>query len=77
MADLIVRNLDERVVRALKRRAARHNRSAEAEHRAILEASLVAGRRRSLAEVLAAMPDAGRDEDFTRMEDESADRVFD
>ena len=77
MADLIVRNLDERVVRALKRRAARHNRSAEAEHRAILEASLVVGRRRSLAEVLAAMPDAGRDEDFTRREDESADRVFD
>lgn len=32
---------------------------------------------RPSAEVLAAMPDAGRDEDFTRREDESADRVFD
>ena len=34
---LIVRNLDEELVRRLKLRAARHGRSAEAEHRAILE----------------------------------------
>ena len=33
---LIVRNVDEDLVRRLKMRAARHNRSAEAEHREIL-----------------------------------------
>lgn len=37
MAQLTVRNVDEQVVRALKRRAADHGRSAEAEHREILK----------------------------------------
>jgi plasmid stability protein len=40
MAQLIVRNLDEGIVDALKARAARHGRSAEAEHRRILESAL-------------------------------------
>jgi plasmid stability protein len=40
MAQLIVRDLDEDVVTALKARAARNGRSAEAEHRRILEAAL-------------------------------------
>lgn len=40
MAQLTVRNLSTEVVRALKRRAAAHDRSAEAEHRAILESIL-------------------------------------
>jgi plasmid stability protein len=40
MAQLTVRNLDRELVRRLKIRAAEHNRSAEAEHRAILEAAL-------------------------------------
>ena len=40
MAQLIVRDLDESVVAALKARAARNGRSAEAEHRRILEAAL-------------------------------------
>ena len=35
MANLVVRNLDQRIVDALKQRAARHGRSAEAEHRAV------------------------------------------
>ena len=43
---------------------------AEAEHRAILEAALTRTQRRSLAEVLAKMPDVGRDEDFERRPDE-------
>ena len=38
-ARLTVRNLDDDLVRQLKIRAARNNRSAEAEHRAILEAT--------------------------------------
>lgn len=77
MANLVVRNLDEDIVRALKQRAAEHGRSAEAEHRAILEAALIKTRRRSLAEVLASMPDVGRDEDFERIDEQGARRVFD
>jgi plasmid stability protein len=45
MPQLIVRKLDQRVVQALKERAARQGRSAEAEHRAILEAALLGERR--------------------------------
>lgn len=41
MAQLTVRNVDTRVVRALKRRAAEHGRSAEAEHREILRDTLL------------------------------------
>jgi plasmid stability protein len=70
MAQLIVRNLDEGLVEALKARAAAHGRSAEAEHRAILYAALhgpAAGK--SLWEWLAAMPDGGDDEDFARQKD--------
>ncbi len=70
MANLIVRNLDPEIVQALKRRAARHGRSAEAEHRALLEAALRRPKRRPFAEALAAMPDVGRDEDFRRIEDD-------
>ena len=40
MAQLTVRKLDDDLVRRLKIRAARHGRSAEAEHRAILESAL-------------------------------------
>lgn len=38
--NLIVRNIDPSVVQALKVAAARHGRSAEAEHREILRAAL-------------------------------------
>lgn len=41
MRQLIVRNLEEDMVRELKRRAARHGRSAEAEHRVILREALL------------------------------------
>jgi plasmid stability protein len=77
MASLVVRNLDERIVQALKARAARHGCSAEAEHRALLEAALLKTCRRNLAAVLSAMPDAGRDEDFERIEEPESPRVFD
>lgn len=40
MPQLIVRQLEKGLVNALKERAARRGRSAEAEHRAILEAAL-------------------------------------
>jgi plasmid stability protein len=42
MATLTVRNLDDDVVRRLRIRAAEHGRSAEAEHRDILRAVLMA-----------------------------------
>jgi plasmid stability protein len=77
MANLVVRNLDEEIVQALKERAARHKRSAEAEHRAILEQALLRPRRKSFAQVLASMPDVGRDEDFERVDDAEAPRVLD
>ena len=69
MADLLVRGVDDAVVRELKKRAGAHGRSAEAEHRAILAAALLTPPRRSLAELLAAMPDVGRDSDFQRVEE--------
>lgn len=71
MAQLVVRNLPDELVAALKRRAAKHNRSAEQEHREILRAALGGPRRRHLAEVLLAMPNAGNDEDFARDPSES------
>lgn len=43
MAQLTVRNVQERIVRALKQRAAAHGRSAEAEHREILQLALLEG----------------------------------
>jgi len=42
MASLSIRNLDDEVVARLKRRAARHGHSAEAEVRAILREALSA-----------------------------------
>lgn len=77
MASLVVRNLDQRIVDALKQRAARHGRSAEAEHRVLLEESLLRPKAKSFAEALAAIPKVGRDEDFERIEDEAGnDHVF-
>jgi plasmid stability protein len=70
MAQLIVRNLEEDIVEALKARAVEHGRSAEAEHREILRAALLgpaAGS--SLWAWLAAMPDTGDDLDFERHKD--------
>lgn len=66
MADLLVRGVDEALVQALKQRAGVHGRSAEAEHRAILAAALLTPPRQNLAELLASMPDVGRDADFHR-----------
>lgn len=64
MAQLIVRNIDQILVVMLKRRAAAHGRSAEAEHREILRAALQPGRGVSLKDHLLAMPDVGDDADF-------------
>lgn len=66
MAQLIVRNLDDDLVRRLKQRAAAHGRSAEEEHRQLLRQAL---RPEGFAEALLAMPNVGRDDDFTRLPD--------
>ena len=77
MASLVVRNLEQQIVDALKQRAALHGRSAEAEHRLLLEESLLRPKGKNFAEALAAMPNEGKDEDFLRIEDNSGnDDVF-
>ena len=70
MAQLIVRDLDEEIVKKLRLRAAESGRSVEAEHREILREALFARKRRkSLKNELLKMPDAGRDDDFDRLQD--------
>lgn len=58
MAAVTIRNLSDEAYRALKARAARHNRSAEAEMRAILEAAARPEERLRLGSALAGI---GRD----------------
>jgi plasmid stability protein len=45
MGQLLVRNVDDHLIHRLKERAAAHGRSAEAEHRLILEQALASGAR--------------------------------
>lgn len=71
MAQLIVRNIDQELVRRLKLRAARHGRSMEAEHREILRQVLSGTESgETLKELLLAMPDVGDDTDFVRVQDQ-------
>lgn len=70
MAQLIVRKLSEQLVRRLKERAVQNGRSAEEEHRMILQQALLGGygqRKKSLKQILMEMPEAGEDSDFARM----------
>ena len=70
MAQLLVRKVGDDLVRALRRRAARHGRSAEAEHREILKKALrphLPGK--TLKELLLEMPSVGEDADFERVRD--------
>ena len=77
MANLVVRNLDQRIVDALKQRAALHGRNAEAKHRASLETLLLKPKGKSFAEALKSMPNVGQDADFQREEDSvGIDHVF-
>ncbi len=67
--NLVVRNVDENIVLALKQQAAVYGCSAEAEHREILKAALQGPKKRSFIEVLMSMPDVGEDADFERQQD--------
>ena len=49
MPSLVVRNLDECIINALKQRAVEHQRSTEAEHRAILAEVLLKPPRKTFA----------------------------
>lgn len=66
MAQLIVRNLEETVVRRLKKRAGEHGVSMEEEHRRILREALGSEKARSFKEFLLSMPDIGDDRIFER-----------
>ncbi|MCP1121411.1 FitA-like ribbon-helix-helix domain-containing protein [Robbsia andropogonis] len=77
MKSLVVRNLDDAIVDALRARAIANGRSAEAEHREILAEVLCRPQRRSFADILASMPNVGRDEDFERVSvHQAAPNVF-
>ncbi len=65
VAQLIVRNLDDDLVKRLKQRAAANGRSAEEEHRHLLRQAL---RPEGFAELLRAMPNVGDDADFERIQ---------
>jgi plasmid stability protein len=69
MAELIVRDIEDEIVRELKLRAARNGRSAEEEHRQILRQALHPSKdARSFHELLSQMPDVGEDSDFERVD---------
>jgi len=76
MANLVVRNIDDEIVKALKARAGLEGISAEAEHRKILEAALLRPRKKSFSEVLLAIPNVGNDSDFQRIQDDGVKDVF-
>ena len=79
MAQLVVRNLEESTVRALKERAARNGHSAEEEHREILRRALNSpsmGFKEMLLSIPAAGEAAGDDQDFERQDDRGRDVAF-
>lgn len=69
MANLVVRNVDDAVVDALKARAGKRGTSAETEHRRILAQALCKPKKKSFAQVLTKIPPVGKDSDFKRVED--------
>jgi antitoxin FitA len=70
MAQLLVRGIDQDLVRELKLRAARNGTSAEEEHRRILRDVLGMSRSvKSLKELLLEIPAVGEDSDFERSSD--------
>ena len=77
MANLIVRNIDDDIAKALKVQASLHGISAEAEHRNILKQVLTRPAKKSFIEVLSKMPDVGNDDDFKRVQSDNAREVFD
>jgi len=75
MPQLIVRGIEEKIVKKLKERAGQHGVSMEEEHRRILRSALLGQteKKRSFKEYLREMPDVGPDELFDR--DRTPDRT--
>lgn len=73
---MIVRNIDDAIVKALNQRASRHGVSAEAEHHKILEQILLQPANKSFAEMLGQSPDVGNDSNFDRVQNDTAPNVF-
>ncbi len=74
MAAVTIRNLSEEAHRALKVRAAQHNRSAEAEMRAILEAAVLPEGRLLLG---TALSEIGKKYGLTNADIEALEQVRD
>ncbi len=68
MPQLLVRNVNEKLVRKLKEQAGQHGVSMEEEHRRILREALLRSSRKkqSFKDFLLSMPNVGEDEDFER-----------
>jgi len=68
MPQLLVRQIEEKVVRKLKERAGQHGVSMEEEHRRILREALLgaAKKKPSFKEYLLSMFNVGEDKDFER-----------
>lgn len=67
MADLILRNVDDAIVQALKERAGRNGLSTETEHLKIMKCALLLPAKKSFMNVLCSIPEAGKDSDFERV----------
>jgi plasmid stability protein len=69
MPQLIVRQIEEKVVKKLKEQAGLHGVSMEEEHRRVLREALLGSprKRRSFREYLRRMPDVEPDELFERV----------
>jgi plasmid stability protein len=76
LANLIVRNVDDAIVLALKARASLEGISAEAVHRKILAAALLKPAKKSFVDVLRTIPNVGTDSDFDRIQDEGANNLI-
>jgi plasmid stability protein len=68
MPQLLVRKVEEKLVRKLKEQAGQHGVSMEEEHRRILREALVGPSKKkpSFKEYLLSMPNVGEDKDFER-----------
>jgi plasmid stability protein len=68
MPQLLVRQVEEKLVRKLKAQAGQHGVSMEEEHRRILRDALLgtSKKKRSFKDYLLSMPNVGEDKDFER-----------
>lgn len=66
MPQLILRDIEEEVVRRLKELAGRHGISMEEQHRRLLRESVLGKSKRDFKKALMSMPGGGKDSDFRR-----------